>query len=310
MNKRLAIELSLFGVALIWALNFSVIKSSLNEIDPLSFNGLRFLFAALIIWIALFSRGQSVRIRREDLLPLLGMGLLGNLVYQGLFIIGIDFTLAANTAVMLGTIPIWVAIFSHFFTDEKLNLLKAAGVALAFSGVFFLVLGGENELDFGSQTFLGDLIIIIAAMIWAAYSILSKSFLGRYTPLQFSAITTTIGSVALFLVGLPGMMEIEWQSVSAAAYGGVLYSGLLSVGAAYIIWNYGLRAVGAVRTAAFQNLVPVFGLLFGVVLLGESLTWLQWSGSALTICGIILTRWRFGSGKGKKQSKVKATANA
>lgn len=292
MNKKFVIEISLFGVALIWALNFTVIKGSLNEIDPLSFNGLRFVFATLIIWIALWANGQKITIPKKDWLPLLGMGLLGNLLYQGLFIIGIDFTLAANTAVMLGTIPIWMALLSHIFTDEKLTIFKSAGVILAFAGVLFLVLGGDNPLNFSSRSFLGDLIVITAAIVWATYSILSKSFLKRYTPLQFSTITTSIGSIALFSLGLPNMLVIDWTEVSLPAYGGILYSGLLSVGVAYIIWNYGLKMVGAVHTAAFQNLVPVFGLLFGVILLNERLTLLQYSGSLLTIIGIVLTRWK------------------
>ncbi len=70
------------------------------------------------------------------------------------------------------------------------------------------------------------------------------------------------------------------------------YSGLLSIGAAYIIWNYGLQTVGAVHTATYQNLVPVMGLVFGIVLLNEQLTFLQYVGSALVIAGIILARFR------------------
>ena len=298
MNKRTLVELSLFIVAIIWALNFSIIKSSLTEIDPLSFNGLRFVFAAAIIWLALFWKKQQFRIPRKDWLPLLGMGLLGNLVYQGLFIIGIDYTLSANAAVMLGTIPIWVALFSHFFSLEKMNIFKSIGVLFAFGGIVFIISGGSKGFSFGSDTFLGDIIIILAAMVWGGFTILSKPFLNRYTPIQFSAVMSSIGCVVLFLIGLPSMTTIEWTGVSYAAYGGVIYSGLLSIGAAYIIWNYGLQTVGAVHTATYQNLVPVMGLIFGVVLLNEQLTLLQYFGSALVIAGIVLARWK------KKKSQV------
>lgn len=292
MKKRTIVEISLFLVAFIWALNFSIIKSSLKEIDPLSFNGLRFIFAAIIIWIALFWKNQQFTIPRKDWWPLLGMGLLGNLVYQGLFIIGIDYTLSANAAVMLGTIPIWVALFSHFFKLEKMNIFKTIGVLFAFGGIIFIISGGSKGFSFGSETFLGDIIIILAAVVWGGFTILSKPFLNRYTPIQFSAIMSTIGCIVLTLVGLPGMITLEWTSVSVAAYGGVVYSGLLSIGAAYIIWNYGLQTVGAVHTATYQNLVPVLGLLFGIVLLNEQLTLLQYLGSALVIAGIVLARWK------------------
>lgn len=279
-------------------MNFSIIKSSLVEIDPLSFNGLRFVFAAAIIWLALLLKKQQFTIPKKDWLPLLGMGLLGNLVYQGLFIIGIDYTLSANAAVMLGTIPIWVALFSHFFKLEKMNIFKTIGVLFAFGGIIFIISGGNKEFSFDSDTFLGDVIIILAAIVWGGFTILSKPFLNRYTPIQFSAVMSSIGCVVLFLIGLPSMTTIEWSSVSYAAYGGVIYSGLLSIGAAYIIWNYGLQTVGAVHTATYQNLVPVMGLFFGVVLLNEQLTLLQYFGSALVIAGIVLARWK------RKRAKI------
>lgn len=301
ISKKSVVEFSLFFVALIWALNFSVVKFSLAEIDPLSFNGLRFIFAAAIIWAVLLYRNQLFRIPKKDWLPLLGMGILGNLIYQGLFIIGIDYTYAANAAVMLGTIPIWVALISHLFNLEQMNIYKTLGVIAAFAGIVFIISGGKDPFSLGSDTFLGDLIIIAAAVVWGGYTILSKSFLSRYTPIQFSAIMATIGAILLFLIGLPSIIQLEWTNISAAAYGGVVYSGLLSIGVAYLIWNYGLQTVGAVHTATYQNLVPVLGLIFGVVLLNEQLTMLQYTGSLLVIIGIVLAR---------KKSKKKTTIPA
>lgn len=300
LSKASLVEFSLFFVAVIWALNFSIVKSALSEIDPLSFNGLRFIFAAAAVWIALLYRGEMFTIPKKDWLPLLGMGILGNLIYQGLFIIGIDYTYAANAAVMLGTIPVWVALFSHFFGLEKMNLFKAIGVLFAFGGIIFIISGGSEPFSLSSNTFLGDIIIILAAVVWGGYTILSKNFLNRYTPIQFSTIMATIGSVMLFVIGLPGIVQLQWTEISAAAYGGVFYSGFLSIGVAYLIWNYGLQTVGAVHTSTYQNLVPVLGLIFGIVLLNEQLTLLQYLGSALVIAGIVLARWKR---KGKKEKK-------
>lgn len=303
ISRKSLIEFSLFFVAIIWALNFTVVKSALAEIDPLSFNGLRFVFAAAVVWVVLYYRGQLFTIPKKDWLPLLGMGILGNLIYQGLFIIGIDYTYAANAAVMLGTIPIWVALFSHFFNLEQMTILKTAGVLFAFGGIVFIVTGGDEPFSLASDTFLGDLIIITSAVVWGGYTILSKSFLDRYTPIQFSTITTTIGAIILFLIGLPNIIALEWNTISPAAYGGVVYSGLLSIGVAYVIWNYGLQTVGAVHTATYQNLVPVLGLGFGVVLLNEQLSLMQYGGAILVIAGIILARWKKGTKRGAKNDK-------
>ena len=190
-------DVTLLTIAVIWALNFSVVKASLSEIDIYSFNAIRFILAAGLIWGIMLFRGVNVHIPKSDWLPLLGIGLIGNVLYQWLFIVGIDLTLSANAAVMLGTIPIWIAIFSHLFTDEKMTRLKAIGVVLAFSGVAAIVGGGSNPISLVSDTFRGDLIIVCAAVTWAIFTIRSKQFLKRYSALQFSGIMTLIGSVIL-----------------------------------------------------------------------------------------------------------------
>lgn len=285
-------DITLFTVAVIWALNFTVIKASLSEIDLYSFNAIRFVLAAVFLWGVVAKRKQWFKIDKSDWFPLIILGLAGNLLYQWLFIVGINLTYAANAAVLLGTIPIWVAVFSHFFSFETLNRLKSIGVILAFSGVALIIASGKNPISFGSETFTGDLSIIIAATVWAIYTIYSKKFLSRYTPLQFSTFMTTFGAIALVILAIPNSTETNWSQVSIAAYGGIVYSGLLAIGLAYLIWNNGLLRVGAVRTAAYQNLVPVLGLFFGIVLLGESLEILQYVGSAIVIIGIVLTRYK------------------
>ena len=100
-----------------------------------------------------------------------------------------------------------------------------------------------------------------------------------------------IGMIFLLIIGLPGLTQVNWAGISLKGWGGIFYSGLLSIGLAYLIWNNSVSKIGAVRTAAYQNLVPVLGLIFGVVLLQEALTIQQYAGSALVIVGIIFSRF-------------------
>lgn len=283
-------DITLLTVAVIWALNFSVVKASLSEIDIYSFNAIRFLLAAGLIWSIIGWKRAWFQIPRTDWLPLLGIGLIGNVLYQWLFIVGIDLTLSANAAVMLGTIPIWIAIFSHLFTDEKMTRLKSIGVVLAFAGVAAIVGGGKNPISLASDTFRGDLVIVCAAITWAVFTIRSKQFLRRYSALQFSGVMALIGAVMLSVLSWVTAESTQWATVSMAAWGGMIYSGALSIGLAYLIWNNGIVNVGPVKTSVYQNLVPVLGLLFGIILLGESLSSLQYIGSAIVVLGIVLTR--------------------
>ncbi|MAO65616.1 MAG: EamA family transporter [Balneola sp.] len=290
MFRKYLIDLSLILVAIIWALNFSIVKVSLREMDPYSFNALRFIFATALLSYAAHKRGFSLKVKKEHFWKLVAIGILGNVFYQLFFIIGVNYTYAANAAVMLGTIPIWVALLSQFFTDEKLTLFTGMGVLFAFAGVAFIIMGGDGTLSFESETFVGNLITLLAAVCWASFTILSRKYLRVYSPLQYSAFMSVVGLVGLLLIGLPFLIKLDWSQISIIGYGGVFYSGALSVGLAYIIWNYGIKKIGAVRTAAYQNLVPVLGLVFGLVLLGEELSVLQYIGAALVITGIVLAR--------------------
>ncbi|MCC5926924.1 MAG: EamA family transporter [Bacteroidetes bacterium] len=284
------IELLLLGVAFVWALNFSISKISLQEIDPMSFNAMRFFLATLLMWGFTLRSRNWVPIRRQDIGKLIFLGLIGNLVYQLLFIFGLERTFSANSAVMLGTIPIWVAVLSHVSGAEKMSRFKAIGVILAFSGVLLILLGKPERISLSSETFTGDLLTLAAAFVFGSYTVLSKGFLNYYPPIQLTTMSMSVGGTTLVLIGLPWVVQLPFSEISAVAYGGALYNGLLSVGVSYIIWNYGLRQVGAVRTATYQNLVPVLGLILGFIILGEQLTAVQYIGSAVVIAGIVIAR--------------------
>ncbi len=290
-GKNLA-ELLLMSIVVVWALNFTVVKFSLEEIDPLSFNAFRFALGIALMWAFVWLRGMRVRVARRDLGRIILLALLGNLLYQMLFIVGIDRTFASNAAVMLGTIPVWIAVFTHLFTAEKMYRIQAIGVFFAFAGVVLIMGFGEQGLRFHSDSVLGDAIILSAAMVFAVYTLLSRSLLETYSPLTLATLVMTIGGVLLILVAIPSLIRLDYASVSALSWGGAAFSGLFAIGAAYLIWYFGIKNVGAVRTATYQNMVPVLGVLFGLIFLGEKLHILQYIGSLLTIAGIILSRQR------------------
>lgn len=153
-----------------------------------------------------------------------------------------------------------------------------------------LITAGADELSFHTGTLTGDLTVAGAAMVFGLYTLFSKKIMSRFTPLQFATIMASFGAISLFLIGLPSLLTLDWSKVTIAGAGGVVYSGLLAIGAAYIIWNYGLTTVGAVRTSSFQNMVPVLGVFFGVLLLNEALTLQHYVGSGVAIAGVIITR--------------------
>lgn len=278
------------SVALIWAANFSIVKVSLPFIDPMSFNAFRFAISIVLMVGIMVWKGGFKPVPWQDVPALFGLGLLGNTAYQLFFIFGLSATHSANAAVMLGTIPVWVALVSHFFFDERMTRFRLIGVSLTFTGIILILTGSGKELHFGSGTLYGDMLTLASAVVFGTYTVLSKDFLKRYPPLQLTVMSMVSGGGVLVLAAIPNLIVLDYAAIPTSAWLGVLYSGVLSVGVAYIIWNYALNQVGAVRTATYQNLVPVLGLIIGYFLMREPLAWLQLAGSFVVIAGIIVTR--------------------
>jgi len=289
VKKSYLLDLLLLAVVAVWGSNFAIVKYSLQEVSPMAFNSLRFMIAIVVMWYLVIHRGRKVQLYKKDLWPLIGLGLLGNFVYQVAFIIGIEWSYSANAAVLLGSGPMYVALISHFIFKKKVSVGQILGIITGFLGVLILILGKEG-FELNGLSGLGDLLLFVAALCWALTSVLSISYLNRYTPLDLAVISMTSGGLAIILAGMPWVLEVDFTSLSGRAWAGILYSGALSIALSYIVWNYALSKVGAVRTTAFQNFVPMFGVLFGFIILDERLSLWQYLGAIMVITGVILTR--------------------
>ncbi|HEY5626033.1 MAG TPA: DMT family transporter, partial [Dehalococcoidia bacterium] len=119
----------------VWASNFSVVKYALRDFAPLAFNGLRFALASVLIWLIVKIGGRATAFDRRDWPALIGLGILGNTVYQILFVYGIDWTLAGNASLMLATTPIFTTLLSVAFRQERIGLSAWLGAILSFLGI-------------------------------------------------------------------------------------------------------------------------------------------------------------------------------
>jgi drug/metabolite transporter (DMT)-like permease len=277
-------------MALIWGSNFPIIKATLQEIPPLAFNAVRFPLASAGVFLVLRSRGPISWPRPPDRLRILLLGILGNVVYQGFFIFGIDGTLAGNASILLATIPVWTVSLSTLRGHERPGPTVWLGILGTLVGMVVLVLGGRLELALEGGTLLGDLLMVAAAMTWSLYTVGSRSQVQRYGSLPVTAWTLWVGTVGLTLAGLPSLLDLSPSQVSPAAWLGVFYSGVMAIGVAYLLWYRGVQRIGSSRTAAYQNLVPVVALLVAWLWLREIPTGQQIVGAAVVLAGLTLAR--------------------
>lgn len=276
----------------VWGVNVVVVKLALATMHPLLFNSLRFLLAAALSLTMLQITEPGHRLRKADLPLLIGLGLLGHALYQVLFIFGIDLTTAGNTSLLLATMPIWVAVLSAAFRLDEVTAFTWMGIACSFLGIALVVLGSGKTISFALSSFRGDAMILMATLLMATYTLLSRPLLARYTPLQLSSYTMTAGAIALLLVSLPVLVNTDLATVAPIGWGGVVFSSVFAVVLGYYVWNRGLQLLGPARTAIYNNLSPVVAMLTGWAVLSEQVTVTQGFGALLIFAGLMLARTR------------------
>lgn len=290
-SPRVSPDLAILLLVLIWGVNFSVVKAALEEFEPLAFNGLRFALGALVL-LPFVVRGPGLgRFSRQEWPALVGLGILGNTVYQVLFVHGIDLTLAGNAALMLAVSPVFVTLLSSVFRHESIRPAGWIGVVLSLVGIGCVVAGTSN-IRFGADTLDGDLLMLIAAGAWAVYTVGASPLVRRHGALPVTGVTTGIGALLLLVVSVPALAAQEWQRVTGVGWLMLVGSGVLAIGLSYVIWYHGVEHLGSARTAVFSNTVPVVALITAWLTLGEAPTPIQLVGAALIVGGVLLTRLR------------------
>jgi drug/metabolite transporter (DMT)-like permease len=220
----------------------------------------------------------------------IGLGILGNVVYQGFFIFGIDGTLAGNTSILLATVPVWTLILSTVLQQERSGSLVWVGILATLGGMVMVVLGGSLSVGIWGTRLKGDLLVVGAAITWAAYTVMSAPLVRKYGSAPLAAWTLWVGTLILVVLGIPSLSRLPLTELSWPAWGGVVYAGVLAIGLAYVLWNRGIKTIGSSRTAAYQNLTPVVALLVGWIWLGEVPTPMQLLGAGVVLAGISLAR--------------------
>ena len=289
-RRDVTTDLGLLLIVLIWGVNFSVLKVLLRELDPLALNALRFPMAAVALWILVRRIDGSLKPDPEDLRRIITLGLLGNVAYQLCFIFGVDSTFAGNASLLLATTPVWTLFLSSVSGHERPGGWVIIGVAGTLIGIFMVITGSRDAGTLASPTTRGDLLILIASMLWAMYTVGGRKPVTRYGALRVTAWTLWVATPIIFFMGLPGLMRTDLRTITPEAWIGVTYAGLLGIGLAYLLWYRAVERIGNNRTAVYSNLVPVAALITAWIWLGEVPTTLQLIGAAVILVGLTLAR--------------------
>jgi drug/metabolite transporter (DMT)-like permease len=289
-------EIGLLFVVGVWGVNFAVVKVPLEVIPPFVVNLFRFLVSAVVLGaihaVRSHVRGETVfRTFRVGVWPVVGLGLLGHVVYQACFIVGLNRLTAGGAALLIASSPLWTAVSGHLLGIDRLRGIGWTGLLVSAIGVA-LVVAGRPEGEIGGDL-LGVLLLLGAAASWGLSTTFSRPLLNQgATAVGLSAWGVLAALPVLAALALTEIAATPWHLVGAREWAALAYSGGFSTGVAYWIWFEAVRRTGPSRVAAFSNLVPFVGVGAGALLLGEPVVWLQLLGGAVVIGGLVLMRVR------------------
>lgn len=289
MRKFERADVSCLTVTIIWGANMPLVKDALTELSPMSFNAVRLILAASLLWILTLLIEHRVLLDRKDVKRIFMLGFVGNALYQILFIHGLYLTKAGNVALLLSMGTIFTALLSRALGHERFGPIVWGGIFLSLSGVTIILLESA-ELGFSGGTFLGDLLILGSSACWSVYTVYSKPMMKSYSPLSLTALTFSIGSLGFLLISVPYLPSQNWEQVSTESYLQLGYSFIFSLAVGYVLWFHGVDRLGSTKTAIYGNLVPFFGILFARIFLREEITVMQIAAGILILTGIYLTR--------------------
>ncbi len=283
-------EALLLVVVFIWALNAPLAKYGLSGLNVWVFNSIRFVCAAIVLAVIFFSRSNLTPPSKRDWWLLIRLGLIANVIYQLAYIWGLKLTTAGNSAVLLSTAPIWTALINARLNKEPIPRRALSGMLVSFMGILLIIVGSGKKLEFGSQALYGDLLSLGAAVLWAFNTTLQKPLLSRFSTMQLSVISISIGAIGLSVAALPELLRLSYASVEPRFWVIPIVSGVLSIAVSNVFWSYGVKHLGARRTGVYNNLVPVIAFIASYVALHENVLAIQAVGAAITVVGVGLAR--------------------
>ncbi|NBJ95567.1 DMT family transporter [Parablautia muri] len=295
-SRRLAGHLMALLTIMIWGTTFISTKVLLTDFRPVEILFFRFAMGFVILLLVCPHRMKGVDGRQEMTFGL--AGLCGICLYYLLENIALTYTLASNVGVIISIAPFFTAILSHLFlkSEGKLRANFFIGFVVAMAGIALISFNGSGM----EPNPVGDILAVLAAFVWACYSILTRKISGFGYPVILTTRRTFFYGI-LFMVPALFLFDFEMAPERFADMTyllNILYLGLGVSALCFVTWNLAVKTLGAVKTSVYIYMVPVITVVTSILVLKEPVTWVSAVGTVLAVVGLFLSEY-----SGKKKQK-------
>ncbi len=285
-TRQLLPDISLLLAMLLWASSFVAIKIAYRGYHPMQVVFAR-MFIASLIFLVFIPAFRKINWRRRDIKYLIIMAACEPCLYFLLEAKALELTSASQAGMITAMLPLLVAIFAWTWLKEQISRPTLLGFSLAIIGACWLSLSGDSSSN-APDPLLGNFCEFLAMVCAALYTVSLKHLTNNYPPLFLTAFQAFVGSLFFFPfllhpdIGIPH----SWDPVSGPA---VIYLGTFITLGAYGCYNFGVSRTPASRAAGYINLIPVFCVILGMLILGDQLNLSQWLACGLVFCGVWLS---------------------
>ncbi|WP_343208837.1 DMT family transporter [Anaerolentibacter hominis] len=306
-NKSTAAgHVAAFITILIWGTTFISTKVLLRSFEPVEILLYRFAIGFLVLFLINPRRLKLTDKKQEFLFA--AAGLSGVTLYFLLENIALTYSMASNVGVIISAAPFFTAILVRFFEHgEKPGKRFYLGFGAAILGIILISFNGSSVFKLNP---LGDLLAVIAAFLWAVYSILTR----KISAFGYSTVQTTRH---IFFYGLlfmiPALFFFDFHPSAEKILQpgnllGILYLGLGASALCFVTWNFAVKLLGAVKTSVYIYLVPVITVVTSALVLHEKITLMAGCGTVLTLLGLVLSEQTSSRKKHRSETDRKGEA--
>lgn len=283
-------QLLLVLATILWGGNFVIGRAVSDDIPPMTLAFLRWAIALIVFYPLVAKKVKTDWPKlKENYRAVILMAITGVAAFNTLVYIGVHYTTSINASLMNSTTPIMIYILSFIFLKERLNWQQILGTAISMIGVVFILTAGSVEQLLAMHFNKGDLIVLVAILCWAIYSIVVKRNAGKLPGDTTFFATIVLGFILLApFAGYELIITNTSINWSISTFLAILYVGTFASIIAFLSWNKGVVAIGANRASIFLNFIPLFATIFAIIFLDETPVITQIIGGIAIIIGVLI----------------------